>query len=288
MKLRRDYQNKGFRNPYFNKKAKGIKSRKTRYFVIIGLILLLTAFYFLDHAEFLKIKNIEISGTEYISQSEIKDLILEQTSSRRFIFFHQSNILFFSKSQAKKKLAENYSFESLKIKKNYPDGIKIELKEEISALIWISGENKYFLDLAGIPLRQLTQDDLVIEKSEGQTDIIRPEISSGNYPVIYDLSNSPVIIGQAVAPKDLVDFVVSLTEKLKKGADFNIAHYELTNPQLKEVILLTKEGWKIYFRTEDPIDQSVGSLFSVLQQEIKNRSTLEYIDLRFGQRVFWK
>lgn len=288
MKRRRDYQRKDFRNPYFSKKEKPRIPKGLKFYLIIFFIVITVCLFFLNKGDYFQITAIDIKGTEYINNQEIENLVLEQMGKRRFWFFRQSSIIFFSKNQAKKELTAKYFFDQLKIKKIYPSKIQIEIKEKISALVWISGTEKYYLDLKGMATRKVSSADLLIKSGEGETDIVRPEIVSGKYPLIYDQSNSPVTIGQLVISPNLVDFIIGLNEELEKIADFDISHYSISQPEASEITLITKEGWEIYFKTTESVIKQVEILFSVLSQRVKDRSKLEYIDLRFGEKVFWK
>jgi len=284
---RRDYQRKNFRNPFFDKKRKTNKGRPWLV-LILFLVIFFISSYFLSNINQLQIKTIQIKGNENISQQEVESLVFKQAAEKRFFFFNQNNLIFFNKRELKKKLNENYFLEQLKIDKKYPDTLIIEVKEKISALVWSSGGSQYYLDLKGVALRKATANDLIIEPGAGEMKLVRPQVSSSQYPLIYDQSNSLVTIGQPIITEALVNFIINLTEQIRQKADFTLAYYQIPNPGSTEIILFTYEGLKIYFKTADPLDQQLKTLFSVLNKEIKDWHKLEYIDLRFGEKVFWK
>ncbi len=288
MRRKRDYQKKDFRNPYFGRKQKSNKSGLAKILIPVFIIIIIFGVYFLNSAEQLQIKDVIVSGNEYINQSEIKSVILEQADKKRWLFLSQKNILFFSKNSAKKELTKKYYFEELKIKKKYFNTIEVSVKEKISSIIWISGEDKYYLDLSGVAFRKVTNTDLVINAGEGDTALIRPEVSLNKYPVIYDLSNNPVTIGQPVISQNQAGFIVGISEELKNNSDFDISHYNISGPKSDEVTLVTNEGWEALFKISDSPENQSDLLLSVLYQKIKDRRNLKYIDLRFGDKVFWQ
>jgi len=287
MKRKRDYQKKNFKNPYFPKSQKAKATRHFKIYVFILIILVVVGLYFLNSYDKFKISKIEIRGNERISQQEIKNLVLEQLEQRRCLFFSQSSIFFFKKKALAQELGQQYFLDEIKIKKKHFNTLEVEIKEKISAVIWVSNEDKYFLDLQGVAIRKMTGDEIVIAPGGGDLDIVRSEISSGGYPVVYDQDNKLVVIGQMVADQAMIDFVVNLTEELAEGADFDISHYNF-NQITEEIILITQEGWEARFKISNSAQQQADSLLSVLYQKVKNRSSLEYIDLRFGDKVFWK
>jgi len=288
MRRKRDYQKKDFHNPFFPKKRKSKKHCLFRLFLLIFALGLIVGLYFLNADERLKIKNVEITGNERISQQEIEEIVANQFDQKRWLFFSQSNILFFSRKAVIKKLNKNYFFDELKIRKRYFDTIEVKVKEKTSFVVWVSGADKYYLDLAGRAIRKFEINNLVIQPGEGDTEIVRSEIDSAGYPLIYDQSDELIIIGQLVAPGDLIDFIIDLKEEFDLRADFDISHYNIADSNSREIVLITREGWEVRFNTKESAKNQADLLFSVLGQEVENRGNLEYIDLRFGEKVFWK
>jgi len=52
--------------------------------------------------------------------------------------------------------------------------------------------------------------------------------------------------------------------------------------------ITTKEGWQIFINSEVDLEKQLISLLQILEEKIKDRSNLEYIDLRFGAKMFYK
>ena len=289
---RKDYQKKTFRNPFLSRAEQSKKPRRLRWnkaAVLGGFIFFIIGLKLISGAEVFQIKKVEVIGNKRLSVSEIEQVVLKQLDERKYWLFEQSSILFFDKSQAKKILEENFLFESLKIKKKYFNKIIVEVEERQSGVAWISGASQHFLDLEGIALRAIDfSGDVTIENTGNGTDVIRSEISSGRFPVIYDQSNSEVSIGQLVASSDPVNFVIILSKEFEVTADFEISHFNVERPFSREVSLVTKEGWEAKFKIDDePIGQA-RLLSSVVDQKVSDRKGLEYIDLRFGEKIFYK
>lgn len=283
----RDYQKKDFNNPLFSRKIKSGFTGKIKWFIAI-FIFLVISLYFFNKTNYLMIDNIEIIGNEYISQQDIKEIVNQQMGEKRLLFFNQNNLIFFSKKAAKASLASHFFFDNININKKYPETLVIKVEEKISSLIWSNNSGKYYLDLEGNVIRQITADNLVISEGEGDTEVIRSEINSGRYPVIQDQSNSEIITGQPILAKDRIDFIIELTKKIKSQADFSISYYTLASPSINYITLITDEGWLVHFSFENQISNQINLLFSLLYQKIDDRSKLEYIDLRFGDKIFWK
>lgn len=295
MPKKRLFQRKQYSNPFFAKKgnygtaSNSVKRKKLRLPKVLYLVIALAGFFILNYASAFKIDEVEVIGTQRIKPAEVQQLVLDQAAQRRFIIFKQGNIFLFSRHQATQSIRDQFLVEKVKVKKRYFNKIKVEIIEKESGVAWISNGQQHYLDLAGIALQELSiGEGIVIQQAQGNTDVIRSEIISGGFPVVYDLSNTNVAIGQQVTTEELVNFVLTIFEELSLTADFEIASFNVERPFSRDLVMKTKEGWEARFNiVEDPMTQA-GILVSVLQQQIKDRDSLQYIDLRFGERVFYQ
>ena len=222
-KLKKDYQRKDWRNPFFPKKSRPKKRKRIKFLVLILFDVFIAGLYFLNLAEQRKAENVIIEGNE-----------------------------------------------------------------QLASVLWVTGAEQYYLDSSGSAVRKIEESDLVVQTGEAGVEVIRPEASAGRYPVVWDQSNDSVGIGQPVIAGDQLNFIVILNDRLVQSADFDISHYNLANAKARDITLVVKEGWEAYFTFDDSAENQVELLLSVLQQKIKNRRDLEYVDLRFGEKIFWK
>jgi len=151
----------------------------------------------------------------------------------------------------------------------------------------VIGPKKYYLDQDGIAVKEVGVDDFVIETGQEGTEIIRPLSLVESYPIVYDLANgtSPAV-GDKIASKDLISFITNLSEFLTNNTDFEVSGYSILGPE--QISMQTTEGWQVFFRTTNSVTQQVNRLLLILKEEVKDRSDLEYIDLRFAEKVFYK
>lgn len=290
---KRIFHRKQYKNPFYpNQKGSNLapkKDFKIRFPKFIYIVIIIVGLFILSYASIFQINNVEVSGTERIDLNEIKNLIYNQAGARRFLVFKQGSILFFSKQQAKQDIETQFLLEKVKVKKRYFSTIKVEITEKQSGVGWVSNGKQHYLDLQGIALREVEiEGGFVVESSGENTDVIRSELSSGDFPVIYDQSNGEVLVNQLITSDELINFVLGIFEEFSLVADFEISYFTIERPFSREVTLVTTEGWEARFKIdEDPVNQG-GILISILQQKIRDRDNLEYIDLRFGEKVFYK
>lgn len=286
MLKRRDYQRKNFFNPFFPKNRKKKRGGLKVYFILVAIFTI--SLFFFNNGSYFKIKNIMVKGNETISQSEIIDLIGQQLRQKRFLIFSQDNIFFFSSRQAKKIMNDVYSFEYLKIKKRFFNSIIVEVKEKTPAVVWVLGSKKYYLDSAGMVTKELVTNNLIIEPGKEGTEVVRVGATKENYPLVYDESNQKLTVGQEAVDKNFINFISQLEEILKNNVDFEVLHYITPNPLSEQLTMVTTEGWQAHFKTTDSAQAQINRLLLILQQKVGERANLQYIDLRFGDKVFYK
>ncbi|PKL72396.1 hypothetical protein CVV26_01885 [Candidatus Kuenenbacteria bacterium HGW-Kuenenbacteria-1] len=203
--------------------------------------------------------------------------------------------------------------------------IKIDLEEKISTLILITPDDKcYFLDEQGTALKEIISNNLNI-KTENENDNQKkcaPEILSEKFkkiPIIYNETEKNIEIKKTIISKKIIQSVLFLYKELPLKTNIKINFFKI--PILKkldlakekekitekskdeknleeeykklektEIRVATKDGFEIYFDIFfSDLNQQINNLRKVLNQEIKNKtSSLEYIDLRFGNRIYYK
>lgn len=266
IKIRKDYQKKQFVNPYFDsKKAKGGFNTKL-YLKIIAIILII---YVVLYSDLFKIENIEIQGAEMISQVEFRQIIEQELSAWRWYLLPQKNLILLSKKWLENKIRQKYSLNKLTIDKNWRT-LKINLQEKISYLIIYNQENFYFADLNGATIRAIPQKEI--------------DQYWDKFPLL-NIGQKPMAIGEVVASDKVVNFILRLNEQIK-NAKVAIYGYELGEGE--RVTLVAKDGWRAYFDLASDPKIAVENLVLVLKEKINNPEAIEYIDLRFGNRVYYK
>jgi hypothetical protein len=79
---------------------------------------------------------------------------------------------------------------------------------------------------------------------------------------------------------------LTLTDKLPKN-DIKFKYFQLPEKGSNEVRVVIDRGYSIYFNTQDDFDRQLANLKLVLNEKVKDKK-INYIDLRFGNRVYIK
>jgi len=291
----RDYQRKNYSNPFSRKSKSGSATRGRGFYygrrsksgslrrkLVIFFLLAATGgwIYFLFYSPYFWIQRIEFSGLEKISEAEIRDIINSQTASRRFLIFQQKNIFLFDEKFALKNINQKYALESIKFDKKLPETLRIEIKEEMPALIWRSGEKYYDMNRGGLIIRELLP---------GEITQLSTKPSEAKIPVVYDESNEAINIKDVVLSDTLIQFGIDLYEGLPEKTGIRVLNFKVANRKDAEIKALTNEGWEIYFSSDQNLTLQTEKLYLFLKDKKEDqRKALGYIDLRFEDRVYYK
>lgn len=292
---RRNARNSGF--------SKRINFSKIIIFVFL-LVFLYIAYYFFYSPNF-RITDIEIKGRENISEYALRNIIEEQFNKSRFLIFNQDNILMFNKRLTRKNIKNSYVLDKLLIKKEYPHKLYVEIEEKVSTVVWVSQhdniEHYYYLDLNGVILGEIPISEIErmyakekINLGEGEEEELikiseKEEKEQTILPLIYDQSNSEVKIKEPVLENKVINFIINLYQKFPEDfSEISIKNFATLEPNSSRVHLVTEEGYEIYFESDNDLNSQLHNLKIVLEDKIKNTNSIQYIDLRFDDRVYYK
>lgn len=271
---KRRYQSRSYRNPHLD----GRKPIPWKHlWGILGALIVLcgTTAFFLGH-EWFTIRNVEVRGVEYIPAHELESIVSDYTSESALLFFLRSNRFLFSSDSLAQALKNQFALTEVSI--GLQEGIIfIELKERTSNLFWKTQDRLFVVDLEGIVVREITDPE----------DSILQQPNLKELPIFVDANDVMVSIGSPVLTPDEIENAFKFFTSLE---DEGIAYtyIELDRLAGKWVQLMTQTGYRILFDLTGNIDEQVHNLTVVLQDQVEDQTTLEYIDLRFGDRVYFK
>lgn len=269
---KRFYKAKKYSNPFFKKdqhRRSGFFSLK--FFKFSFFVLVIGLAWVMFFSQYFIIKNIQING-EGSHNEEINTLAQKQLEKKLFFIFDQKNILFFDTKELKQTLDENYFFDELIVDKDYPGVISVNFKEKNYSLIWLEGEKYYFVSSNGSIIKEMatSTEDMVV------------------FPIIENKANKS-IEGKTVVNKEKeISYAIDLFEKLKNQEGFVVSRFVIDN-EINTLKVATNSKTVIYFNIEDDIDGQIAKLTTVIKEKIKDSfGNQEYIDLRYGDRVYYK
>ena len=298
-----------YSNPFF-KNQRPKKSKRFYYSLALLLISLAGWFYFLLFSDIFKITDWEINGLKAYSKNEVNSSLQSFLQDSHLLIFKNSNALSFNKNNFKEYLNAHYAFQDINVIKYYPHKIIINLKEKENKEI-IYNNNKIYV---------VADDGTIILKKEGIdnwftiTETNTDEFSAtstvesysldinkvlkdaqdkslASYPIFCDAyySKDPGI-GQIYPAADTLKIINEFIDNLHERTNIKIKLVSLIKNQLNpKIIVYTENNWKIYLNNTDAGQKQFYKLYITFQEQIKDlNKPLEYIDLRFGDRVYLK
>jgi len=246
-----------------------VRAMAKRLFQVVLALVIFVGTGFLSRADFMQIKSFEISGAENVSQENIKSFVSNFASGTKLFFIPKSNIVLFNKDNLSSALLSKFKeIEKVKINKNFLSGeVSLYIVERKGEFLWCAEDGTCF---------NMTKDGLVFENSAylGGKIIFRGILigdpTMKNFATPETMKAYLDFIG-ALKMGDLSVFSISIESSDKAVAETNIGD--------------------IYF-TPDAKDLSVvAENVILLIKEIKSKnssSTFQYIDARFGNKIFYK
>lgn len=256
---------------YFRPKKKK-KNWKFIFWAATGLLIMSGLIYLVLFLPFWKIKKIEANGTEKVSSVELVNSVEQYLAGFQLIKVPKSNYFLLSE----KKLAEYLKnmFPGLKevsVIKRFPPNLFVEAKDRQKIIVYCGRERCFYLDENGVAFEPA------------------PEIYGGLKIVLKDNSGREAEVGKKMLEPSLIDFMLKTQKLINNDFNISLVDFEINNYPTSDLIAITSEDWKIMFDTNmDPLLQT-SALKKILNDKIKDqRPALEYIDLRIGNRVYYK
>lgn len=245
---------------YSRRKPKKEKSRKGRIILVWILFLILVLGYVLFLSPIFEIKEIKISGNRVVGVEEIESVI------------NQGNFFLVTENKLKNTLNSNFPRIALiDIKKDiFIQSIDIKIIERKEIGIFCK-QDCYYIDEQGV----------AFEKA--------PQTSGTLILVIKDNSEGEVEIGKNAIEKEFMADLIDLRNYLADQLELRVLEFIIESGVSEDLRVDTNEGWYILFDRSLDLQNQIEALRLVLEEKIKEeRSSLEYIDLRIVNRVYYK
>jgi len=266
--------------PRENKKIK--RPSKKVFFgavAVLVIILIITGVCLLLLSSRFQIKYVEVSGMEKLGAEDIKSTASEFLKGNYKFFIPRSSFFLAGSEDLSQKLQENfYLIDSVSVSKKFPDKVIISIKERTPFGIFCKKESG--IEAGGGNCAYIDKNGFAYDEAPFFRGAIFMKISK-------DVSE--IKIGSRALEPVLMERMENFAEELKRVTGLETTGFELFSKIPREARVATSEGFKIYLNHDDDFKKVLQVLKTVLDQEIKDkRSNLEYIDLRFGNKVFYK
>ncbi len=221
----------------------------------------------------LRIKNIEIRGNSTLGNGEITSAVSGFLREKYFLIIPKDNILIFPKEEISVELMKKFDrIEKIKVIGVFPDSISINITERNPTALFCGKNFPRSLTSGELVCFFVDENGMVFEKAPLFSDNVYVKFYNGKKDGLKKINKF----------KDLMKFIEAA---LNGGV--KIRKIVLEKEGLKKIY--TSEGWYIMLNEGDNFQTAFENLKLALEEKIKdNRKYLEYIDLRFGNKLFYK
>ena len=258
------------------------RHRRTRrgllFFILI--IVLAILFLYLIRLPAAKIEKIEIAGLKTLDKIALESFTRARLNGSYAMLIPRSSIIFAKTNSLEKELSAEFpQIETVTVEKKFPKGLRISVQERNFFGIFCPTSNNSEPEL-------LPKCAFIDAQGHAYEEAPR---SSGSLLVKIYKDVSEIQLGAVVLDASLMREMQFLKDELKKKNGLEIVSYHFFSRVPREIRVETANGFKLWFDRTKNLSESFKVLKTVLEQEIKDRrQELSYIDLRFGNKVFYK
>ncbi len=251
--------------------------RKILFTVLAGLAVAVLGggAWYMANLPYLAVDRIEVTGAAVFSPLEIEGIVREALSGVTWAVLPRRNFFIVSGEAIEHQLRRQLpQIEAVDVGKRFPDRLLVRISER---KLWgvycvrVPGEppgSCAYLDTHGVAYEELSR------------------FAGWLLPVIYGAA--PARLGDPAVPAGTLEFFNGAAAALASlGGELLSLSRSTTTPD--DVRLSLAEGWSVWLTASRPIPEWLDILRTVLEKEIGGRrSELDYVDLRFGAKVFYK
>jgi len=274
------------------------KKRKSRFFLKLiksrsfwlalvgaGMLAGLAYLFFVSHV--FEVQELDVSGNEEVKEGAIlqaaEGSIEKRVGVGPFTIFITKSIFLVGPSQLEDVLMRlSPHIGRVEVSKKLPGTIKLEIEERqpFAEICILSGEC-YKADKKGIVFEKSAD-----VKKQAEADVEVFQVERADLVIRVRESTRYELGKEAVQPLYLLG-VKQVREKIKNNSRIEAGELLLEEDKL---VVSTLRGLKLYFDLDKDIDDQLFNLDLVLREKITDEKLeeLEYIDLRFGNRIYYK
>lgn len=231
--------------------------------IILAILLIQSIF----QVKYLQIDKIELKNNQDLGLEEVQETLQDLLTANKYLIFKNNNYFLLNPEPLEQVLLESYNLEAVEITKQWPDQLTVSVTEKISHFIWQKDDSLYLLDAKGALNRQIS----VLDDKYLILQDFRDYKPSGDQ--VFDANETNIINQLYLGWNDLI----GNSPKLVKIVINN--NWELQ--------LYTDIGFHVKVDSAEDLNEQLGNLKKVLDENIAGVD-IDYIDVRFGDKVYFK
>ena len=261
---------KKYRKPYRIKRKKSLlKNRFLRLGILIFLFVISLS-YLLFFLETFQVQKIIVTGEKKVSKESL-EFFIERRLEKALLLFKTKSIFLLSLKEIRGDILNNFPpIAQVEISRVFPDTLNVLVTERAGRACWCQEGQYFLLDSEGIIFEEILRSQPELLEIKNQS------------------LNLDLALGERMIEEAKISQILEVESQLKK--EIKIIPIQVLIISEERLNIKTSEGWKIYLNPKEDIEWQLTKLSTVLEEELspKNRESLEYIDLRFGNFAPYK
>lgn len=115
-----------------------------------------------------------------------------------------------------------------------------------------------------------------------------PQTSGSLINLIKDYSSKDYKLGDKILDKSITDIILQIRDDLLGKIGLRVSSFDIESYPVEKLRVVTNESWYILFNLKRDIKSQLLALKVALDEKIQNRMSLEYVDLRIENRIYYK
>lgn len=249
------------------------------FFIMLGIAV--AAFVAFFYIPYFKIKSVSVSGSETLRSSEIEKSIKDFISGREFWVLPRSSIFILSEDMIVSHLASTFPKLhkiAMEVEGLSPAALAISVKERTT---WVVICNSTAL--------AANQNSCFYASSDGFLFGPAPKESGSLFLHVKDERTENHSVGSYFLADSELKRINIILEKIKSATEKTVDEVVIKKNEIFYYEASSDAGWKIIFDSKtDP--QRAAENFELAYKNTLNEdlSKIDYIDLRFENRIFYK
>ncbi len=275
---RERYASRAYRNPH---KQRGAEHTSIRLLPIgIGLIscAAIGGIVWILASGTFNIRHVEIDGQKIHTFDELAKETRAELNERAFFIIPKANRFIFDESNLRERLVSKFDLEDASVI-HTGDQVHIVVKERVETLLWTSGSRLYLTDRFGVVLRELSASERAAREASLPT-------TEKSLPVFIDIRAVEVQPGNRVLEADEFARIMEFQQAV---SDLGYPSGAIKVDRLAGAwMALTCDGFDVVFDPGGNAADQAKNLKVVLRERVPDPKLIEYIDVRFGDHVYYK
>ncbi|MDA1038608.1 MAG: hypothetical protein O2877_02890, partial [bacterium] len=201
-----------------------------------------------------------------------------------FVIIPNNHTFFVPEEQIVNALLDVFRLDHVEVKVSN-GSLNITISEKISRFIWSTDNQLFVVDDTGAVLHEYVPEELEILNEGPRQE--EQETKTKKLVTVRDLEDHPVSVGDYVLGSSIVLNILSFLSEASH-TPLKVRDLEIDSREARFLRIITEEGYAVFMDPTTSMTDQLNRVLTVTKGETVDPSLYEYIDVRFGERVYIK